>query len=176
MSAHIYITSAIIICAAQHRALAGVPARLDSDLRPGASFRLRAAPGSEPHNRWGARTRGFPGQWREGGLTLPGIITRPPRWRPDQHTPSASPNFSGRQGNGGTLARSHGGDVPTSPARRKARGASALPVNEGRSHGSGRGACRPCWYPLQWRPQTHVGSTLLTPPPGTLTLSIKLPP
>ena len=24
-----------------------------SDLRPGASFRLRAAPGREPHNRWG---------------------------------------------------------------------------------------------------------------------------
>ena len=102
-----------------------------SDLRPGASFRLRAAPGREPHNRWGHGRGASPAsdgradspcQASSPGRHVGGRINKHHQHRPTSAVgrPTAAPSASDPWG-----------EFPTSSARRKARGASALPVNEG---------------------------------------------
>ena len=67
------------------------------------------------------------------------------------------------------------GEFPTSSARRKARGASALPVNEGLPTVTGGERAGPAGIRCSGAPDPHWVNPP-NPPPGTLTLSIKLPP
>ena len=147
-----------------------------SDLRPGASFRLRAAPGREPHNRWGHGRGASPAsdgradspcQASSPGRHVGGRINKHHQHRPTSAVgrPTAAPSASDPWG-----------EFPTSSARRKARGASALPVNEGLPTVTGGERAGPAGIRCSGRPRPTLGPPPEPTPPGTLTLSIKLPP
>ena len=135
-----------------------------SDLRPGASFRLRAAPGREPHNRWGHGRGASPAsdgradspcQASSPGRHVGGRINKHHQHRPTSAVgrPTAAPSASDPWG-----------EFPTSSARRKARGASALPVNEGLPTVAGGERAGPAGIRCSGRPRPRLGQPPDPPP------------